>query len=323
MFSRSRRTAVLLIALPLLLAGCTDAADPTSDGEQQQTRQTAPVAPPPVTAIPTFDSANDRPLPLDAYLLNPDQLSTVTKGREVLLTRCMKRFGFTSYSPPESPPLPRDSDAPTLRTDGRYGHQNAALMAKWGYHPEGGIHPDPASQGAPTPETTPQTALVERGTDDPRTRFGPGGQTVNGEKVPDHGCVGEAARQLTGAADGTVGDPKTSTDAKFATLRQSQDDERTKAVFARWSQCMKESGYDYPDPLAAIGDLEWRKSPSPRSASCRWRRRTRPAGPGSTWSASGTRSTSPTRSWRSRATPRTWPGPRPRSRPRSGPPPRR
>ncbi|MFJ1704052.1 hypothetical protein [Kitasatospora sp. NPDC088346] len=262
-FSRSRRTAALLIALPLLAAGCTEAAGPASDGGRQQTRQAAPVAPPPVTATPTFDSANDKPLPLDAYLLDPDQLATVTKGRELLLTRCMQRLGFASYTPPESPAVPRDSDAPTLRTDGRYGHQDAALMAKWGYHPEGGTPPDTTPRTPPAAETTPQVALAERGADDPKTRFGPGGQTLNGQKVPDHGCIGEAAAQLTGAADGTVGDPKTSTDAKFATLRQSMDDDRTKAVFARWSQCMKESGHDYPDPLAAIGDLEWRRSPQP------------------------------------------------------------
>ncbi|MEU2631091.1 hypothetical protein, partial [Kitasatospora sp. NPDC007106] len=255
---RRRRPAALLIALPLFLAGCASAAasNPGVDGPP-----TAPVTPPPVSATPTLASANDKPLPLDAYLLNPQQASEVAKAQQELVSRCMKRFGFT-YKPPGSADQQRDSDAPASRVDGRYGHQSAALMAKWGYHPEGGIRATPDVPGGGW-TTTPEMAAAERGVSDPKQRLGPGGQVVNGQTVPEHGCVGESVKQLTGAVNGRVGDAQTADDIKFSTLKNSQEDARTRAVFARWSQCMKGSGYDYPDPLAAVGDPEWRKTALP------------------------------------------------------------
>ncbi|WP_052391100.1 hypothetical protein [Streptomyces sp. NRRL B-24484] len=254
-----RRPAALLIALPLLLAGCASAA---ASNHGEDARPAAPVTPPPVTATPTLASANDEPLPLDAYLLNPKQAAAVAEAQQALVTRCMKRFGFT-YSPPAQADEPRDSDAPTSRVDGRYGHQSAALMAKWGYHPEGGIRVTPDGTGGGGWSTTPEMAAAERGVSDPKQRLGPGGQVVNGQKVPAHGCVGESVKQLTGSVDGRVGDAQTVDDIKFATLKNSQEDARTRAVFAAWSQCMKAGGYDYPDPLAAVGDPRWRQTALP------------------------------------------------------------
>ncbi|WP_431676262.1 hypothetical protein [Kitasatospora sp. KL5] len=221
-----------------------------------------PVTPPPVSATPTLESANDKPLPLDAYLLNPQQASTVAKAQQELVSRCMKRFGFT-YTPPAPADQQRDSDAPTTRVDGRYGHQSAALMAKWGYHPEGGIRATPDRSGGNGWATTPEMAAAERGVSDPKQRLGPGGQVINGQTVPEHGCVGESVKQLTGTVNGRVGDAQTVDDIKFSTLKNSQEDARTRAVFAQWSQCMKVSGYDYPDPLAAVGDPQWRKTALP------------------------------------------------------------
>ncbi|MFI5530098.1 hypothetical protein ACIA8O_16290 [Kitasatospora sp. NPDC051853] len=258
--SRPRRSAALLLALPLLLllpAGCagTD-ADPSRDAAAP----TRTAVPPQVPAVPVLDSANDRPLPLDAYLLAPAQLLTVQQAQARLTTACMTRFGF-DFAPPQPSPPPRDSDAPTTRVDGRYGPQNAAAMAKWGYHPEGG---DPGA-GAQPPrlELSPEMTTALRGASDPRQKYGPGGQSVNGRTVPDRGCVGEAVRTLTGSADGRIGDAQLAEDLKFRTLVDSQKDARTAAVFARWSECMKESGFDYPDPVAALGDKAWQDGPTP------------------------------------------------------------
>ncbi|MFD0530464.1 hypothetical protein ACFQ1I_33325 [Kitasatospora arboriphila] len=146
--------------------------------------------------------------------------------------------------------------------DSRYGHQNAALMAKWGYHPEGGLR---AGAGAmPTgPSFSPEMELVLRGTADAAARAGSGGRTVNGRTVPARGCLGEAVKELTGSAEGGIGDTQFADDAKFTTLDQSRNDPRTQAVFRQWSQCMKDAGFDYADPLAALGDPQWRKSPTP------------------------------------------------------------
>ncbi|MEV8092732.1 hypothetical protein [Kitasatospora sp. NPDC085879] len=264
MSSRPARSAVMLTLLPLLLAGCGGAAGSAdTDAVAPSPRasvQTA-AAPPTVGATRQLDSANAEPLPLDPYLLNAEQQSAVEKAQQKLIVRCMASFGL-SYAPPSGSGSRRDSDAPTTRVDSRYGHQNAALMAKWGYHPEGGV---PAGAGAKpsAPSMSPEMELVLRGTADAAARAGSGGRTVNGRSVPERGCVGEAVKELTGSADGGIGDTQFADDAKFTTLEQSRNDPRTQAVFRQWSQCMKDAGFDYADPLAALGDPQWRKSPTP------------------------------------------------------------
>ncbi|MEV6684313.1 hypothetical protein AB0N28_03040 [Streptomyces sp. NPDC051130] len=257
MFSRPPRSIVLLVALPLLLAGCTS-ADP--DAKRGTGTPTRVVVPPPVSATPVLDSANDRPLPLDAYLFDPEQMFTVERAQARLGTSCMARFGFDYV--PQVPPRPtRGSDAPTTRRDGRYGPQNAAVMAKWGYHSEGG---DAGAESMPPrPQLSQEMTVALRGSSDIKQKFGPGGQVISGQTVPDHGCVGEAVKALTGAVDGRVGDAQLAEDLKFRTLLDSQKDARTQAVFRQWSQCMKESGFSYPDPVAALGDKTWWDSPGP------------------------------------------------------------
>ncbi|MFE2529474.1 hypothetical protein ACFXEL_35215 [Streptomyces sp. NPDC059382] len=257
MFSRSRRSTALLLALPLLLAGCTSAVAGPQRGTDAPSRV---VVPPLTSATPMLDSANDQPLPLDTYLFNPEQMSTVEKAQAKLGTSCMARFGF-SYAPPAAPQPTRGSDAPTMRTDGRYGPQDAALMAKWGYHSEGGDVG--AGWSPPRLEMSQEMTAALLGSSDMKQKYGPGGQVINGQKVPDHGCVGETVKELTGAVEGKVGDAELAQDLKFRTLRDSQQDTRTQAVFAQWSKCMKESGFSYPDPVAAMGDKAWSGTPMP------------------------------------------------------------
>ncbi|MFD7427778.1 hypothetical protein [Streptomyces sp. NPDC059814] len=218
--------------------------------------------PPPMSAIPKIDSANDKPLPLDAYLVNPGQLSMINKAYAKSISLCMTRFGFT-YMPSVESQGPRDSDAPVTRTDGRYGHQSARLMARWGYHPEGGASVSPPSSEESTQKTSPDMVIAGRGSSDPSKAFGPGGQIINGKAVPYHGCMGEAVKKLTGSVDGALYDPQIAIDVKLKTLEESQQDKRTKAVFAKWSRCMKIRGFTYEDPLAAGGDPQWRKAAEP------------------------------------------------------------
>ncbi|PBC76996.1 hypothetical protein BX265_1719 [Streptomyces sp. TLI_235] len=42
---------------------------------------------------------------------------------------------------------------------------------------------------------------MERRTAGPEARGASGGRAVNGRKAPEHGCIGAAAEELTGAAD--------------------------------------------------------------------------------------------------------------------------
>ncbi|MFB7556253.1 hypothetical protein [Streptomyces brevispora] len=245
----------------LLLVGCTNAGGGRPEINSTVARETAQT-PPPVSAIPEIDSANDKPLPLDAYLVKPGQLSIINKAYAKSISLCMTRFGFP-YKPSVESPGPRDSDAPVTRTDGRYGHQSARLMAKWGYHSEGEASVSRSSSEESTQKISPDMVVAGRGSSDPRKAFGPGGQIINGKTVPYHGCMGEAVKELTGRVDGALYDPQIAIDIKLKTLDESQQDDRTKAAFAKWSQCMKIRGFTYQDPLAAGGDPEWRKAAEP------------------------------------------------------------
>jgi hypothetical protein len=251
-----RRFSALLVCAPLLLAGCSGGDDSSASAEEDAKK------PPAVAETPQITNANDRAMPLDTFLLNPEQQKTLGDAYAGLVSDCMKRFGF-AYTPPREQEQ-RSADAPTTRVDGRFGTQSAGQAEKWGYHSEGGVsEEDRGPWGGAGQKMTAAMQTAERGSDDPKEKFGPGGQVVNGETVPDHGCVGEARKKLTGSVDGALADAELATDLKFDTLTKAQQDARTRAVFAKWSTCMKGKGFDYADPLAANGDQEWAKTPQP------------------------------------------------------------
>ncbi|MEV7979385.1 hypothetical protein [Streptomyces sp. NPDC086519] len=258
----SLRGTTFSITLAFFLAGCAGAGGGAkADGKPDDARNTAIASPPSVVKTYVFDSAQDKPLPLDQYLMNWEQLSVVAKAQAKIVSGCMARFGF-NYSFPVSLP-PRTRETPATRIDGRYGPQNATLMAKWGYHPEGGVHADKSQSAMQQPDTAPGIETVLRGTSDTRKKFGAGGQVIHGQKVPDHGCIGDAAKKLTGSIDDSLVDPQIAVDLKLQTLIESQRDRRTEAVFSKWSLCMKGKGFSYPNPLAAVGDTAWVKTAMP------------------------------------------------------------
>ncbi|GGQ86764.1 hypothetical protein [Kitasatospora griseola] len=255
---RPRRISGLLVLPLLLTAGCAGA---TAAPEPVEKASQSPLPMPTVGVAPVTDSANALPLPLDGYLLNPAQLASVQQAQAKLIDGCMAGLGLDFRYPPAPKDL-RDPDAPTSRIDGRYGRQDAQLSARWGYHPEGGVPADRAN--AKMPEQSPEVRVAATGSDQLKVHFGPGGQIINGHKVPEHGCVGQANRRLTGTPDGLIGDPQSMGDTKFRTLDAAREHPRTQAAFAQWAACMKERGVTgYADPIAAMSDPEWNRTPEP------------------------------------------------------------
>jgi hypothetical protein len=248
MVNISRRVAVVVIGLPLVLVSCKATSKPSSS-------VISPQSPPSVSSTPTLASAVDQPLPLDGYLLSPQQSSAIGNAYTVLLSRCMARFGFTQPLPDVGGPNPNYGPSSSLRISGHFGPQSASFAARWGYHPEGGLPADDPVLSVP--KVTPEMATALSGSST-RQKFGPGGQVINGQQVPDHGCVGEANKRLTGAVDGSAGvDAQLATDLEFETMTRSEQDSRVRAVFAKWSACMANRGYHYADPLAALDDPQW------------------------------------------------------------------
>ncbi|MFC7218657.1 hypothetical protein ACFQLX_10830 [Streptomyces polyrhachis] len=252
--ARPRTAALILACAALALAGCSAEEGGTPAAGK-------PTVPPKVTTTPKLTSANDKGLPLDPYLLDPAEQEKLSSAYRALVGRCMKRFGLT-YQAPQLPRQPQ-SEGPATRVDGRFGPQSASLAARWGYHPPGG--PPKQSKGAWASDLQnlpPDYELVLSGSDG---RGAEGTKSaVNGQPVPKGGCDQEARQQIAGSTKPRESvDAKIADDLKFATLVKAQQDERTRAVFAKWSACMADRGYQYADPIAVAKDEKWTTTPQP------------------------------------------------------------
>ncbi|MFE9453049.1 hypothetical protein [Streptomyces sp. NPDC006739] len=201
------------------LSGCSADADGSEAAKQSVAATGAPVDPKHLT------------LPLDDYrILNKDIL-VIDRARVVLLKSCMRRFGV------DLPVRAEDKvPGPQYDNERRYGLADAAEAARSGYHLfEKPVTPDTYSRK--------EKQLLD------------GTVTVsNGVSVPKGGCAGEAARKLS------------TEDAQEFNLVQklnmssyvaSKKDPAVQEASRRWSSCMKNSGYSYPDPMAAINDSKF------------------------------------------------------------------
>jgi hypothetical protein len=176
-------------------------------------------------------------LPVQDYLATNAQVQMVSRARDVLVQECMHTFGFT-YPGPRSY---ADHYGPRSLVDRRYGITDIKLAAQDGY---GMGARDPARQKRPAAaRTTPswETALT-----------GQGRSQLQGRKVPDGGCYGQADRTLDGS---TAASPNNVAQAlQFESYARSQQDPRVVAVFADWSSCMAARGYQYTSPMTAMAD---------------------------------------------------------------------
>ncbi|MEV7087824.1 hypothetical protein AB0O07_18330 [Streptomyces sp. NPDC093085] len=222
-------TVALTLGLALALAGCSAAAVPSPD----------------VPRLASFDSGEPRSwvLPLQAYLPTDQEMGQLSQAKKILVGDCMKGFGF-SWTP--APELPRIG--PKTLTDWRYGIHDMALAKERGYKV------DAAEQEA---YDAAFAKSVDDGTgaaDGPEVRALEGGsREVEGKKVPEGGCVGEANRGIDAdavQARGALGL------ANAAFMKSQQTPEVVKA-FAEWSACMKRSGYHYKAPLDASDDSKF------------------------------------------------------------------
>jgi len=150
----------------------------------------------------------------------------------------MKRFGI-DYAVEE---IPSTGYGPRSLTDRRYGATDAELAPRNGF-----------GLGDRDPSRLPRPAKPDIGPDGESALFGKGPSIVRGTQIPTGGCVGEADRTLD--RDTPAGaDPQLGTKLQFQSFDSSKQDSRVRAGFAAWSSCIAETGYHYPDPLAAVAD---------------------------------------------------------------------
>ncbi|WEV27707.1 hypothetical protein OYE22_22885 [Streptomyces sp. 71268] len=200
----------------------------------------------------------NRPLPVDAYLLTNREEDAFVRARHTLVTRCMARFGFR-YGP-----LPEPGFRTRNRTQHRYGVSDPQQTATHGFAPPGSPrHQKPRRKRS---SLSPAMSLVLSGTDDPKVMPGSveakGGQRINGRTVPNGGCFGQAMDALKARDGDGGGDAELARRITGESFDRSRRDPRVKEVFTRWSRCMRDRGFSYADPVAANNDPAWR-TPTP------------------------------------------------------------
>ena len=218
----------------LATAGCSDAA-PKPEA----------ATPPPVTASPTETSLQTASLPLDRYVTAIDDYIELDYASKLLTYDCMKRFGYTLD------PGGRLALTSLRDRQNRLGLVDAAGAARLGYHD------DPATHAARDngPKLTDEQAGVMFGRD--------GHGKPVGHGVPDGGCTGEGYRAIGWNTNDDVWLQELESDAASRTLA----DKRALTVMAKWSACMRESGYRYAKPDDASQDPRWWKGSDTATAS--------------------------------------------------------
>ncbi|MCX4801893.1 hypothetical protein OG594_09575 [Streptomyces sp. NBC_01214] len=169
-------------------------------------------------------------LPLDEYLLTTVDAGALARGRDSLMQRCLSKLGA-----PYTPKALGSTDIET--NERRYGLADAELAKQHGYHV-----PDMKKPAEDYPSSIMPLVRGEV-------------TTHNGAPVPEGGCIGEARRELHEVElQDALNLPHK---LNMESYKKSQKAPAVVKATEEWSNCMKESGHAYPDPLAAINDKEF------------------------------------------------------------------
>jgi hypothetical protein len=214
--------AILSAWVGLVIAGC--AVDRPVGGSAAGEPVVGPLLE--VTDLRTFT------LPLDSFRMTAAGLRDTDRAQRALIQRCLRRFGFGYQLPAPS------GQSVVVGDERRYGMADEEAAKARGYHvPD---KQDNQSYQDPPPDVS---AVIQ----------GSGQRSHHGVPVPAGGCTGEARRRLAeGTAEGQ--DEHLPDKLSLANFARTRADSRVRDANGKWSACMRQAGYDYPDPMKAIGD---------------------------------------------------------------------
>ncbi|WP_369147709.1 hypothetical protein [Streptomyces sp. R44] len=248
---RTLRTGAALAVTALALTGCSTG------------KPTGIAGPTPAAAVAPRSAADASAwtLPMQAYHPTTEQSRTLARAERKLVGQCLQGFGIAWKPAPELPAI-----GPRNMLDWRYGIHDAGMSAKFGYQvdPAQQARYDAALREADArPQLSADAQVVLGGTDLPAELLQNAGPEARrgfygGRKIPEGGCFGEARRTLGGSAQGASPLVQRLTNESYPA---SMADPLVKAVFGRWSACMKAKGFTYPAPMAANDDPRFRPSP--------------------------------------------------------------
>jgi hypothetical protein len=182
-------------------------------------------------------------LPIDPYQWSDDDTRAMGDALDRMAAHCLADFGLTL---PVTPVIP--DAGPASATARRYGLTSPSEAAANGYRLKAAM--DAGPQPTPPP-ADPDVEAALRGT---ISQF-------RGHAVPAGGCAGQAAGELGAGAKPGVADLVQ--DINTRSWELSRTHPVVIAAFTQWSACMKKSGADYPDPMAAMNDNRFTGVPTP------------------------------------------------------------
>jgi hypothetical protein len=208
-------------------------------------------------SVTTPDTADGLGLPVQRYLLTASEAVEFQDAQDVLITQCMKGFGFPYIPQRPAPVTGVDSDAANMSR--RYGVSSLAAIDAYGYH----VPPGPA-QPPPVNELTSLSVAAyevlwghsEKSDSDTVTR------TAGGVPIPSGGCMAESAQPFDRLAP-TPQQAQLPGQINSGSFTRSQSDPRVAGVIAAWSKCMEGSRYAVASPLAVMAPFT---GPLPASA---------------------------------------------------------
>jgi hypothetical protein len=208
-------------------------------GSQTSHAATLSSAEPPLGAVPVVDSQAMVSYPLDSYGPTDAQMSLIMQARRIFEIRCMQSLGFhgSNFADLLSTGFNETAKGQLIT------FLNPATAARYGYH-----SPQDVAAPAVTTAPLPSARLIAKENFQAAVIDGHV-KTVNGHTVPAGGCRAEGLRLLEAGTSGNL-----AIDPRYL-MGQSEieaiTDPRLRQAIARWSSCMKASGYDFSSPFAA------------------------------------------------------------------------
>ncbi|GAA3754510.1 hypothetical protein [Salinactinospora qingdaonensis] len=175
-------------------------------------------------------------MPFDEYKLSGLDIQTIAYAEDLLTRACMREVGLDWQV---LTPMSHDP-APLSRR--RYGVLDPEMARHYGYH-----LPPPSEEMAARDRVWQQREELPKNQE----------QAVYGTDDQE-GCWDQAREQLH-ADVVDPGEPSLYEFESEAFEAATQTGEVT-AVFDEWSACMREEGFDYADPLSAVGDSVWTRA---------------------------------------------------------------
>lgn len=194
-------------------------------------------------AVPRLLNSVNLNLPVEQYLFSTAELKNLQVAQNSLVVDCMKGFDLNYKVSSPGPAL-----GPRSLMDRRYGLTDEKTAAAFGYH-LGKL--DPRKQKPPVNQSPPDgdtLAALTGKSDNARTS----GLLINGKSVPPGGCNREAEQAIFGK-DKAAND-EFPQDLNVKSFFATKSSPPVRRAFQAWSNCMKNHGFSYTDPLAAIDD---------------------------------------------------------------------